>query len=58
MSDIERLCDRVAILRGGLVAFVGPVTQLKNEFGANRPDADIDSRFEEAVEPFYAGAHQ
>jgi ABC-2 type transport system ATP-binding protein len=58
MSDIERLCDRVAVLRGGSVAFVGPVSQLKNEFGVDRSDADADSRFEEALEPFYAGAHQ
>ncbi len=57
-SDIERLCDRVAVLRGGSVAFVGPVSQLKNEFGADRSTADIDSPFEEALEPFYAGAHQ
>ncbi|HKD37341.1 MAG TPA: ABC transporter ATP-binding protein, partial [Pirellulales bacterium] len=56
LSDIERLCDRVAVLRGGTVAFVGSVAQLKNEFGADQSSPAGDSSFEEALEPFYAGA--
>jgi ABC-2 type transport system ATP-binding protein len=57
LSDIERLCDRVAVLRGGKVAFVGRVADLKSESSADEPRDDGASRFEEALEPFYVGAH-
>ncbi len=36
LSDIERLCDRVAVLRGGRAAFVGPVSALTAHAPAGR----------------------
>jgi ABC-2 type transport system ATP-binding protein len=58
LGDVERLCDRVAVLRAGSVGFVGAVSKLKNEFDIEASTADLESRFEEALEPFYAGAHR
>jgi ABC-2 type transport system ATP-binding protein len=48
MADVERLCDRLAVLRGGRLAFVGPVAEL-----AHRQPAAEPLRLETAVEPLY-----
>jgi ABC-2 type transport system ATP-binding protein len=48
LSDVQRLSDRVAVLREGRLAYVGPLDELT---------ADDDSNsLEEAVEPLYEGA--
>jgi ABC-2 type transport system ATP-binding protein len=57
LSDIEQLCNRVAVIREGRVGFLGNVAELKGELAAEPVDA-ADSSFEDALEPFYAGAHQ
>ena len=58
LDEIFSLCDRVAVLRGGSVGFVGDVTKLKSEFGVDESSTDGQSSFEGSLEPFYAGAHQ
>jgi ABC-2 type transport system ATP-binding protein len=58
LADIERLCNRVAVLRGGRTAFVGPVSQLTSaaaESGANAAGA-AETSLEAALEPFYEEA--
>jgi len=52
MADVGRLCDEVAVLRGGQVAFQGMLADLTGE-GQHR--GDVDS-LQEALEPIYAGA--
>ncbi len=50
--DVERLCDRVALLSGGRLAFVGPVSELlqrNSVSAAGLPMASLES----AIEPFY-----
>jgi ABC-2 type transport system ATP-binding protein len=51
MDDVGRLCDEVAVLRGGQVAFQGMLAELTGD-GPQR--GDVDS-LQEALEPIYAG---
>jgi ABC-2 type transport system ATP-binding protein len=68
LNDIQRLCDRVAVIRCGKVAFAGRVAEL---IGANSGSANPtlisdwpiehpsqDRSLEEALEPLYAGAER
>ena len=64
LADVERLCDRVAVLRGGRAAFVGPVSELtapvepqaSGSLGAGllRPGTIVTS-LETALQPYYEG---
>jgi ABC-2 type transport system ATP-binding protein len=56
LTDVERLCDRVAVLRNGSVGFLGRVADLKRDAGREQLDHAPASGFEEALEPFYAEA--
>ncbi|HEY5312985.1 MAG TPA: ABC transporter ATP-binding protein, partial [Pirellulales bacterium] len=49
LHDVEQLCDEVAVLRSGELAFVGPVSEL-TAGGSADPAA-----LEHALEPLYAG---
>lgn len=51
LSDVGRLCDRVAVLCSGRVVFVGRVDELTHEGPGREP-----SSFESALEPLYEGA--
>lgn len=51
LSDVERLCDQIAVLRGGRLAFVGTCAELAASAGEQEPTA-----LETAVEEFYEGA--
>ncbi len=52
VADVQRLCDKVAVLRGGSLVFCGPLGELLEDGAAPRsPDA-----LQEALEPLYAGA--
>ncbi|HWB01279.1 MAG TPA: ABC transporter ATP-binding protein [Pirellulales bacterium] len=51
LDDVEALCDRVAVLRYGEVAFCGPLDEL---IGAG--EAPEHDRLETALEDLYAGA--
>ncbi len=53
LPDVKRLCDRVAVLRGGRVAFTGTTTELA---GAGFPPQPGEDQLESAVEALYAGA--
>lgn len=48
LSDIERVCDQVAVLREGQLVFAGPVTELRSQ---SRPAAP--QSLEAALEPLY-----
>ncbi len=50
MDDVGRLCDELAVLRGGQIAFQGMLADLTGE-----GPGDVDS-LREALEPIYAGA--
>jgi len=55
LDEVERRCDRVAVIRDGRAAFVGPVAELATEQGAS------DSPFargglESALAPYYEEA--
>ena len=52
MDDVRRLCDEAAVLRGGKLAFRGPLAELAGQSSA---DADAGA-LQEALEPIYAGA--
>ena len=52
MADVGRLCDELAVLRGGQVVFRGSLADLT---GGVPGGSDIDS-LQEALEPIYAGA--
>ena len=52
MADVGRLCDEVAVLRGGQVVFHGGLADLPAK-GREASDADT---LQEALEPIYAGA--
>jgi len=54
LTDVRRLCDRIAVLRGGRVAYMGTVAGLA---GQDMQDND-DSPLESAVEALYAGAQR
>jgi ABC-2 type transport system ATP-binding protein len=58
LSDVERLCDRVAVLRNGRVAFAGRVDELNAEPDHDDSELASSSVFEDALEPYYAGAEQ
>jgi ABC-2 type transport system ATP-binding protein len=51
LPDVQRLCDRVAVLRGGRTVFVGPMSDLTTPQGDHEPAA-----LETALEPFYEEA--
>jgi ABC-2 type transport system ATP-binding protein len=48
LHDVEQLCDRVAVVRCGELAFEGPLDQL--------PGSGQAGGLEQALEPLYAGA--
>ncbi len=52
MDDVRRLCDEAAVLRGGKLAFRGPLAELA---GQSPAETDIDA-LQNALEPIYAGA--
>lgn len=35
MAEVENLCDRIAILRDGKIAFIGPIEELKMQVNSN-----------------------
>jgi ABC-2 type transport system ATP-binding protein len=51
LADVERLCDRVAVLRQGRLAYLGPVGGL-----IASPTQAGDATFEASLEPFYEEA--
>jgi ABC-2 type transport system ATP-binding protein len=51
MADVGRLCDELAVLRGGQVVFHGMLAELT---GQASQEGDVDS-LQEALEPMYAG---
>jgi ABC-2 type transport system ATP-binding protein len=51
LDDVERLCDRVAVLCAGRVVFEGPVEEL-----AGRDETCVAPSLESAVVPLYAEA--
>lgn len=51
LTDVQRLCDRVAVLRSGRLAYVGNVSDLAQN--VHTPEIEP---LESAVEAFYAGA--
>ena len=51
LSEVERLCDRLAVIVGGKLAYLGPVS------GLTRPDGGAASKpFEQAVQELYERA--
>ena len=52
MADVGRLCDELAVLRGGQLVFQGSLAELA---GAGPGGGDVDS-LQEALEPIFAGA--
>jgi ABC-2 type transport system ATP-binding protein len=57
LADVERLCDRVAVLHNGRVAFAGRIDELKSEPDHDDSELASSSVFEDALEPYYAGVH-
>lgn len=53
LTDVGRLCDRVAVLRGGRVAYTGKTADLAGADFEPQPGSD---QLESAVEALYAGA--
>ena len=51
LADVERLCDRVAVIRGGRTAFVGRLNELLVERPGGPP-----ATLQRGVEPFYQEA--
>jgi ABC-2 type transport system ATP-binding protein len=51
LADVQRLCDRVAVLRGGRLVFTGLLAQLMQEARADDP-ADA---LQNVLEPMYSG---
>jgi ABC-2 type transport system ATP-binding protein len=51
LADVERLCDRVAVLRRGRLAYLGAVDELKSKQAQSTA-----STFEGSLEPFYEEA--
>jgi len=63
LEDVRRLCDRLAVIRGGRVAFVGSLAQLTGSLdplgAALAPSHEpplSENTLEDALEPLYAGA--
>ena len=50
LADVERLCDRLAVLRCGEIAFEGPLSELHDLSPAASP-----WNFESALQPLYEG---
>jgi ABC-2 type transport system ATP-binding protein len=48
LADVEQLCDRVAVLREGELAFTGTLNELAGD--------ESTGHLEEALELLYAGA--
>jgi ABC-2 type transport system ATP-binding protein len=56
MEDVRRLCDEAAVLRGGKLAFCGPLDKLIGRSAdVAESDAGADA-LQIALEPIYAGA--
>jgi ABC-2 type transport system ATP-binding protein len=53
LADVKRLCDRIAVLRAGRVAYTGRVADLAQDV-----PSDEAGPLESAVEAIYAGATQ
>ena len=51
LADVKRLCDQVAVLRAGRLAFVGPIDELAQDAATLQPRS-----LESALEPLYEGA--
>ena len=57
MGDVEQLCDRVAVIREGRVAFTGPLGELTRGNNAQPYTTDhTGEALEDALQPLYAGA--
>lgn len=54
LADVRRLCDRIAVLRGGRVAYMGTVAGLAGQELTENDDTPLES----AVEALYAGAER
>ena len=52
LADVQRLCDRVAVLREGRLVFTGALAELTGD----EPTAVAADALQEALEPLYAGA--
>jgi ABC-2 type transport system ATP-binding protein len=52
MADVGRLCDELAVLRGGQLAFCGKLADLTGDGPGQR---NVDS-LQDALEPIYAGS--
>ena len=52
MADVGRLCDELAVLRGGQVVFYGTLADLTG----NGPGTGDVGSLQDALEPIYAGA--
>jgi ABC-2 type transport system ATP-binding protein len=53
LADVRRLCDALAVLRAGQVAFAGSLAEL---LGDDDPADDSVESLQDALEPLYAGA--
>jgi ABC-type multidrug transport system ATPase subunit len=53
LSEVERRCDRVAVIRAGKAAFVGPVAELASE---PTESSAGHGRLESALAPYYEEA--
>ena len=47
LTDLEEICDRVAVLHGGRLAFTGPPAELLRQYGV----ADFETAFLAAITP-------
>jgi ABC-2 type transport system ATP-binding protein len=56
LADVERLCDRVAVIRHGEVAFEGPLSELRGSEPRSNALSGEASRLETALEPLYEDA--
>lgn len=54
LSDVERVCDTVAILAEGRVATQAPIGELKSRYGASRLQVEVTGRAGELAEVFRA----
>ena len=57
MGDVEQLCDRVAVIREGRIAFTGPLGELTRGRDALQHHSEhTGEALEDALQPLYAGA--
>jgi len=54
LDEVERRCDRVAVIRAGRAAFVGPVADLAREEAG--PHSEFTGSLESAIAPYYEEA--